>query len=191
MQLKECRSRCYGILIVAVLFALAAVWRAGLALQHYRDALASVDDPSIQELEQLGAFFETGACLILLAHAAVLLKYSRRPFRIAWSFAAVTALLCAAVVAGVFSGLAVFDFAGVYIVAIVAGVTVAAMVMQFNWVSLYSGALIGSTLGWLATTPLTDIFVGLFVVGPTIIYAFLGGALASVLKRRVRRESSS
>jgi len=186
VHLKECPFRCYAVLIAAVLLALAALWRAGLALQHYRVALASVDDPSIRELEQLGAFFEAGACLILLAHAAVLVRYSRRPFSITWPFAAVTALLCAAVVAGAFAGLAVLDFAGVYIVAIVAGVTVAAMVMRFNWVSLYSGALFGSILGWLATTPLADMFVGLFVVGPAVIYALLGGALASVLKRRVR-----
>jgi len=181
---KTGAARYYTVLIAAAILAATAVWRAVLAVQHYRASLAITDDPSIRELEQLGAFLEAGACLILLVHAAMLVRYSRRPFCISWPFAAVTALLCAGVVAGAFAGLAVFDHAGVYIVAIVAGVAVAALVMRFNWVSLYSGALLGSTLGWLATAPLADLFVGLFVVGPAVIYAFLGGAVASVLKRR-------
>ncbi|MGB5717531.1 MAG: hypothetical protein WBN81_10600 [Gammaproteobacteria bacterium] len=73
------------------------------------------------------------------------------------------------------------NLTGVSAIAIVAGVAVACVLMRFNWASLYSGALPGSTLGWLLTTPAVDVFAGLFVVGPAVVYAFLGAALASGL----------
>lgn len=169
------------LLLLATLFAVAAVWRAILAAQHYRLSLAVVDDPSIRELEQLGAFLEAGLCLVLLAHAALLILYSRRPLIIFWPFVAVTGLLCASVIAGTYAGLLLLNLTGVSAIAIVAGVAVACVLMRFNWASLYSGALPGSTLGWLLTTPAVDVFAGLFVVGPAVVYAFLGAALASGL----------
>lgn len=184
-------SKRYSLLIIAFLFALAAIWRAIVAVQHYRFSLAIVDDPSIRELEQINAFFEAGLCLILLAHAAALGVSSKRPVRIMWPFVTVTGLLCAAIMAGSLAGLPIFNLTGSHPVAIVVVVAVACVVMRFTWTSLYSGALLGSTVGWLATTPQADVFVGLFVVGPAILYAFLGGALAVGLKRLVRREGAS
>lgn len=184
-------ARFYTVMIAAVMFAAAAVWRAVLAVQHYRSSLAITNDPSIRELEQTSAFLEAGLCLILLAHAAVLGVFSKRPINIMWPFVAVTGLLCAAIMAGVFAGLQIFNTSGVQAIAVVAGVAVASMVMRFNWVSLYLGALLGSTAGWLATTPVADVFAGLFVVGPVLVYALFGGVLAVVLRRLVGRQRSS
>jgi len=179
-----------ALLFLATLFAVAAVWRAILAVQHYRLSLAVVDDPSIRELEQLGAFLEAGLCLVLLVHAALLVFYSRRPLIIFWPFVAVTGLLCASVIAGTFAGLPLLNLTGVSAIAIVAGVAIACVLMRFNWASLYSGALPGSTLGWLLTTPAVDVFAGLFVVGPAVVYAFLGAALAGGLGKWRQRSGS-
>ena len=191
VRVKENRSRRYATLMIATLFALAAAWRAIVAVQHYRLSLAIVDDPSIRELEQLSAFFEAGACLILLVHAALLAAYSKRPLRIFWPLAVVTGLLCAAVMAGSFAGLPILNLTGANAASIVVGVAVVSVVMRFNWTSLYLGALLGSTLAWLAITAQADVFVGLFVVGPAVVYALLGGALAGGLKRLPGRKSSS
>lgn len=190
-HLKNSLTKQSALLISAGLFALAAIWRAIIAIQHYRFSRTIIDDPSMRELEQLGAFFEAGACLILLLHAAVLAVYSRQTLKIFWPLVAVTGLLCATIMAGSLSGLPVFSLTGSHAVAIVTAVAVACVVMQFNWASLYSGALLGSTLGWLASTPQLDMFTGLFVIGPALVYALLGGALASILKRLTKRDSTS
>jgi hypothetical protein len=188
---KTGTAKYYSVLTAAAIFAAAALWRAVIAVQHYRTSLAITDDPSIRELEQTSAFLEAGFCLILLAHAAALGVLSKRPIRIAWPFAAVTGLLCATIIAASFAGLPIFNTTGVHAIAIVVGVAVASVVMRSNWISLYSGALLGSTAGWLATTPLVDIFVGLFVVGPALVYALLGGVLAVGLKGLAGRQRSS
>ncbi|MEN8108575.1 MAG: hypothetical protein ABFS22_11285 [Pseudomonadota bacterium] len=172
--MKNSLSKRYTLLIIASLFALASIGRAIVAVQHYRLSLAIIDDPSIRELEQVSAFLETGACLILLAHAAVLAAYTKRTLKIIWPLVAVTGLLCATIMAGSFAGLPIFNLTSAHAVAIVTGVVVACMIMRFNWASLYLGALLGSTLGWLATTPLVDVFVGLFVVGPASFMPFWG-----------------
>jgi hypothetical protein len=89
-HLKNSLTRQSALLISAGLFALAAIWRAIIAIQHYRFSRTIIDDPSMRELEQLGAFFEAGACLILLLHAAVLAVYSRQTLKIFWPLVAVT-----------------------------------------------------------------------------------------------------
>lgn len=188
---KTDTAKYYALLTAAAIFAAAALWRAVIAVQHYRASLAITDDPSIRELEQTSAFLEAGLCLILLAHAAALVVLSRRPIRIMWPYVAVTGLLCAAIIAASFAGLPVFSTTGTHAIAIVTGVAVASVVMRFNWLSLYAGALLGSTAGWLATTPLADVFVGLFVIGPVIVYALLGGVLAAGFKRLAGRQRSS
>ncbi len=76
------RVKKHGMRLFAMLFAAGAVWRALVALHHYQSSLAVVDDPSIQELEQVSAGVEGGIALILLAHSGALLSLSRRPLQI-------------------------------------------------------------------------------------------------------------
>ncbi len=171
------RASRYGLLFLALLSVVGAVWRAFAALHHYWSSLAVENDPSIQELEQVSTFLEGSFTIILLIHGAVLFALSRRRLQIRWHFALSVALICAVVVSGSLLGLPIITLPGIYPVTIVASVLTLSHYLVFDWLSLYLGAVFGSTLGWYFGAPLTDLFVCLAVVGPCVALAFLGAGL--------------
>jgi hypothetical protein len=178
------------MLFLAVLFAAGAVWRALVALQHYRSSLAAADDPSIQELEQVSAVVEGGFALILLIHGGALLALSRRPLQIRWPYALGVALVCAVILSGSLLGTPVFSLPGVYAASIVVSVSILSHFLMFGWVSLYLGSLAGSVLAWHVVAPVTDVFASLFVVGPCVALAFVGAGLRSLVVRIAAAGSS-
>jgi hypothetical protein len=175
---------------LAASFAAGAVWRALVALHHYQSSLKAADDPSIQELEQVGAVIEGGIALILLAHGGALLALSRRPLQIRWPYALGVALVCAVILSGSLLGAPLISLPGVYPALIVASVSVLSHFLWFSWVSLYLGSLAGSVLAWYVLAPVTDVFVSLFVVGPCVALAFLGAGLRLLVARLAGADSS-
>jgi hypothetical protein len=177
--------RRFGALLGVVLFAAAALWRAIVAVQHYRLSLATVDDPSIQELEQVSAMIEGGIAVVLLAHAAALFALFRRPLVFSWPLALGVALVCAATLGGAMLGFPLLSIPGVYPATIVVAVAVLSHLLTFGWVSLYLGALVGSVLAWYVASPVLDALVLLFVAAPCVIFAFLGAGLRQLILRLV------
>jgi hypothetical protein len=190
---------------LAASFAAGAVWRALVALHHYQSSLKAADDPSIQELEQVGAVIEGGIALILLAHGGALLALSRRPLQIRWPYALGVALVCAVILSGSLLGAPLvcavilsgsllgaplISLQGVYPALIVASVSILSHVLRFSWVSLYLGSLAGSVLAWYVLAPVTDVFASLFVVGPCVALAFLGAGLRLLVARLAGADSS-
>jgi len=169
--------------LFSVLFAAGAVWRALVALHHYQSSLTVVDDPSIQELEQVSAGVEGGIALILLAHSGALLSLSRRPLQIRWLYALSVALVCAVILGGSLLGAPVFSLPGVYAASIVVSISILSHFLVFGWISLYLGSLTGSVLAWHIWAPVTDVFVSLSVVAPCVAPAFLGAGLRLLVVR--------
>ncbi len=173
-----------------MLFAAGAVWRALVALHHYQSSLAVVDDPSIQELEQVSAGVEGGIALILLAHSGALLSLSRRPLQIRWLYALSVALVCAVILGGSLLSVPVFSLPGVYAASIVVSISILSHFLVFGWISLYLGSLTGSVLAWHIWAPVTDVFVSFSVVAPCVALAFLGAGLRLLVVRIAAAGSS-
>lgn len=161
------------------------MWRTVIAVRHYYQSLTIVGDPSIRELEQVGAFLEGVFVIVLVAHAAALFWLSRSPFTFRWPFALGVALICGSFLSGALLKFAVLASPGVYAVAIVITVAILSHFTKFDWVSLYVGALVGSAIAWYGTAPTLNTFVGLFVVGPCIVYAFLGAVLGRLITKAI------
>ncbi len=156
-------------------------------MRHYYRSLAIVDDPSLRELEQVSAFFEGVLVIVLVVHAAALFWLSRNPYTFRWPFALGVALICGSFLGGALLKFSVLAVPGVYGIAIVIAVAVLSHFTKLDWVSLYVGALVGGAIAWYGTSLTLNTFVGLFVVGPCIVYAFLGAVLGRLSTRVVHR----
>ena len=167
------------------------MWRAVVALDHYRSSIAVANDPSIRELEQVSAGLEGGVSLILLLHGVASLALSRRPLLIRWPYALGVAVVCAVLVSGSLLAAPLITVAGVYPVSIVVSVLILSHFLMFGWLSLYLGALVGSMLGWYIAAPVSDALACLFVVGPCVVLAFLGAGLRFLYLRMFMAGSKS
>lgn len=173
----------YGAVALAMLFMACALWRVFIAFEHYRLSLGIHDDPSIRELEQVSAAIETAIALVLAAHVVALWFISRRPFEFHWPLALCIAALCALALVAALSSVP----PAVYIVSVMAGSAVLSQLLMFNWISLYIGAVSGSTLACFAAAPATDILTCFFIVAPCVAWVLLGAGLGRLFARVTRR----
>lgn len=173
----------YGMRILAALFAAGAVWRAFVALHHYRSSLAAKDDPSTREFELVSSLFEGGVSMVLLVHGVALFALARRRLQIRWPYALGVALACASIMIGSWLHVPVLAWPGAYAVAIVVSVAILSHFLAFGWVSLYLGALAGSLLACQVMAPASDVFLSLIVVAPCVGLAFLGAGLRLLVVR--------
>lgn len=167
----------HSMLFLALLSVAGALWRALVAVHHYRSSLMVADDLSIEELERVSAFLEGGFSLLLLIHGAAFFALSRRRLVIEWRYSVAVALVCTGMVSGSLLGVPLITVPGVYPITIVVSASILSHYLVFNWLSLYLGAVVGSAIGWSIGAPLTDAFVALSVVGPCVALVFLGAGL--------------
>ena len=166
----------------AALLGSAGFWRAVLAWRHYRASLTLVGDPSLRELEEVTALVETGLAILLLAHAGGAWLLAKRPVRfdvkVAVGVAALLAVLFGlSLLQNMFHGTG-----GWYPAFAIAGCAALAYVFPRRWLSFYSGSVVGSAIAWWSVSPEPDVFVGLFVVAPSVAFALLGAGVGSVLR---------
>jgi hypothetical protein len=160
-----------------------------VAWQHSERAQAIVNDPSMRELEEVSALFESGAALLLLVHAIVLAEATRRQFTFPLSHALAIAALCALVLAGALGSVPILDLPGVYSATIILGVIVASVLLPFAWLSAYVGAVAGCVVAWYVAVPASDSFACLFVTLPCVVYVLVGAGVSRGLTRLTARNS--
>ena len=160
------------------------MWRAAVAVGHYRASLAVIDDPSIRELEQAGAFIEGGFALLLLFHGAALLVLSRRAVKIHWPYTVSVAIAVAVILGATLLGAPIVSLPGAYPILVVGCVFLLSHFLPFGWVSLYLGVAPGGVAAWLLAAPDTNTLACLAVVVPAMALAF-GGAGLKLLVGRV------
>ncbi len=180
-----------ALLSLALLSLAGAVWRAVVGVRHYEASLAVRDDPSHRELEEVSTYIEGGFSIVLLLHAAAFVALSRRGLLVHWTYVGSLALFCAVAVGGSLLGLPLLSAVGVYPLTMVIAVFALSHRLGWNWLSLYLGALVGGTIGYLVGVPSIDGFVWLSVVGPCVLLAFLGGGLRWLYQRIAARSASS
>lgn len=181
----------YTMLSLALLSFAGAVWRALVAVRHYQASLTIYNDPSMRELEQVNTFVESVLSLVLLIHAVAFVVLARRGLLVRWEYAASVALVCAIAVSGSLLGWSLLSAFGVYPLTIVLGIIFLSHFLTVNWLSLYLGAGIGGTLGYLVGAPLIDGFVWMSVVGPCILLAFAGAGMRLLYQQFTARLNSS
>lgn len=179
------------MLSLAVLLVAGAVWRALVALGHYRSAITITNDPSIREFEQVNAFFEVGLALVLLIHGVGLAAFSRRPPVFRWPYTLGVGLACALIVSGSLLGASVTALPGAYPISIIVSVAILSHLLMFSWISLYLGAVIGSALACFGAAPAPDAFACLFVVVPCVAFAFVGAGVRFLYMRAMASSDSS
>lgn len=179
------------MLSLAILSIGGAIWRALVAMHHYRSSLAISDDLSIRELEQVSAFIEGGLSFIFLIHAAAFVALSRRRLLIRWSYTMGLTLMCAIAISGSLLDAPIISVAGVYPLTIVISAAVLSHYLVSDWLSLYLGAVVGGMIGCYVGVPQTDAFVCLSVIGPCVVLAFIGAGLRLLYRRIVAASSSS
>ena len=187
---RATRQRLAGI-AVAVL-GLCGIWRAGLAVRHYRLSLAITNDPSARELEQVSALLEFGVSVILLAHA-VAAGWLRPPpaqslpnrdpgprpqSRECWW-------------PGSFLQTPVLSLPGLLPALLIVGCAGAGFLSEAPWASVYLGALAGGIVGFCLTAPSLDPISALAVTAPLIVFALVGVAIGKGIRRLPPFQSAS
>jgi hypothetical protein len=142
------------------------------------NSLSIVNDPSIRELEEVSALFETGMALLFLIHAFALFVISRRWFELQVPCVLGVALICVGVVSGALLQVPGLTIPGAYPLSIVVGVAILGWITRFGWVSLYLGSGVGCLMAWYVAAPVSDAFACLFVTAPCVIYAFIGAGVS-------------
>jgi len=160
-----------------------AIWRTFAAVAHYQASLTIVNDPSMQELEQVGVFVEGGLALLLLIHGIALVVLSWRPIEVRWSYAGAAAITCTVILGATLLSVPVFSWPGVYPAAIVASIFFLSRVLPFGWISLYFGAVVGTAVAWSVAAPAIDPFACLAVAVPGVALAFFGAGLQQLRAR--------
>lgn len=174
--------------IAAVMFLLGALWRGVIAWQHHVKAQTIINDPSIQELEEVSALLESGAAVVLLIHAILLAVATRRRFAFPVPHALAVAALCALVLAGTLGSAPILENPGVYPLTIVTGVAIISLRLRFGWLSAYVGAVSGCVLAWYSVVPVSDAFACLFVTIPCVVYVLAGAGVSRGLARFTERD---
>lgn len=169
--------------IASAVLGCGAIWRAGLAVWHYRASLKIIDDPSVRELEQVSALFELGLAIVFLAHAVAAAYLIRRPLQTEGFVVGAVAALTGAGVAGSLLQIPVLGAPGFLPASVVFGCAGAGLFTRTPWVSSYLGALVGSSLGFFFATPTIDPLVYLAVIVPPAVLAILGVALGRLIRR--------
>ena len=169
--------------IASAVFCCGALWRAGLAVRHYRASLNIIDDPSIRELEEVSAFFELGLAIILLGHAVVAAYLIRRPLQIDGIVVGAVAALAGGVIAGSLLQIPMLGATGLLPGTLILGCAVAGFFTRSPWASSYLGALVGSSLGFYFGTTTFEPLALLAVIVPPAVFALVGVALGRLLRR--------
>ena len=176
--------------VASAVLGCGALWRAGLAVQHYRASLNIIDDPSIRELEEISASFELGLAIVLLGHAVVAAYLIRRPLQIEGVVVAAVAALAGVVTAGPFLQIPMLGTPGLLPASLILGCAVAGFFTRAPWASSYLGTLVGSSLGFYFVAPSFYFedpdfqpLLLLAVIVPPAIFALVGVALGRLLRR--------
>jgi hypothetical protein len=169
--------------VASAVFGCAALWRAGLAVRHYRASLNVIDDPSIRELEEVSALFELALAIVLLGHAVVAAYSVRRKLEIDGVVVAMVAVLAGAIIAGSFQQIPMLGTPGLLPASLILGGAVAGFFSRAPWAASYLGALMGSSLGLYFGAPTAEWLALLAVIVPPTIFALVGVALGRLLRR--------
>ncbi len=187
--MRATRQRLAGI-AVAVL-GLCGIWRAGLAVRHYRLSLAITNDPSARELEQVSALLEFGVSVILLAHAVAAGWLVRHPLSLYRIVILATAAVTGVLVAGSFLQTPVLSLPGLLPALLIVGCAGAGFLSEAPWASVYLGALAGGIVGFCLTAPSLDPISALAVTAPLIVFALVGVAIGKGIRRLPPFQSAS
>jgi hypothetical protein len=169
--------------IASAVFCCSALWRAGLAVRHYRASINIIDDPSIREFEEVSAFFELGLAIILFGHAVVAAYLIRRPLQIDGIVVGAVAALAGGVIAGSLLQIPMLGATGLLPATLIPGCAVAGFFARSPWASSYLGALLGGFLGFYFGNTTFEPIVLLAVIVPPAIFALVGVALGRLLRR--------
>ena len=169
--------------VASAVLGCGALWRAGLAVRHYRASLNIIDDPSMRELEEVSAFFELGLAIVLLGHAVVAVYLIRRPLQLEGVVVGAVAALAGVVIAGSFLQIPMLGAPGLLPASLILGCAVAGFFTRAPWASSYLGALVGSSLGFYFGAPIFEPLALLAVIVPPAIFALVGVALGRLLRR--------
>ena len=180
-------SRAAGAVAAALLFAAAALWRASLAVWHYRVANAIVDDPSLRELEIGTAQLEAGVALLLALHGVAALRYVRHPVYVSWPAFAGIALAAGVPIGGSLAGVPGLGVAGLLPAAMLVSGTVTGFRIARPWLGAYLGAVAGSVVGFLVGSPVLEPLAAFAVTLPAVLFGAVGVG-AGRLARRARAE---
>ena len=172
-----------SVAVASTVLGCSAMWRAGLAVCHYRASLNITDDPSIRELEVVSALFELGLATVLLGHAMVAAYLIRRPIQIDSVTVGAVAALAGVVVAGSFLQVPLLGIPGVLPASLILGCALAGFYRLAPWASSYLGALLGSSVGFYFGAPDFESIALLAVIVPPALFALMGVTVGRLLHR--------
>ncbi len=174
-----------GIAAVAsVAFGWLALWRVGMAIQHYRSSLNVVDDPSMREVFEVSAFFELGLAVLFILHAVVAAYLMRGRIRFEGVVFTAIGILVGVLIAGRFLQLPLLSIPGLLYASVFLAGVVASLIVRAPWASWYLGALVGSSLASHCAVPTIDSIDVLAVVVPSTFFALIGVAFSMQLRQR-------
>jgi hypothetical protein len=170
-------------LAASALLGCAALWRAAVAIRHYRISLGISDDPSMRELEQVSALFELGLAFLLLIHAVAAAYFVQHALRLDGVVVAAIAAVAAVSVTGAFWRLSGLRIPGLVPASLILGGALAGYFSRSPWISAYLGALVGSVAGVLVAAPSREPIAALAVTVPPVLVALVGVGLGRALRR--------